>query len=166
MTEEKNRVEEILKAAIKGEEEGYRYYDYLAQRAGNVDAKRKLENLRDDEIRHQEILIAIYKKFVGKEVGRLPEKGLGALNEIFRDGRIDDLKSEMEFINLAIEVELATSKFYDREKHLINDPEFQAVFDQLAEEEYNHYQLLQAEKDALGGNYHWFSYDGTSPMED
>jgi rubrerythrin len=166
MTDEKNKVAETLRAAIKGEEEGYRYYDYLARKSGNMDARRKLENLRDDEMRHKETLIGMFKKFVGGEVGRLPEKGLGALNEVFRDGRIDTLKNEMEFINLAIEVELATSKFYDREKNLVNDPEFQAIFDQLADEEYNHYQLLQAEKDALGGNYHWFSYDSTSPMED
>ncbi len=166
MIEEKKKVAEILKAAIKGEDEGYRYYDYLAQRAVNIDARRKLENLRDDEIRHKEILTGIFKKHIGKDVGRLPEKGLGALMDVFRDGRINNLKTEMEFINLAIEVELVTSKFYEKEKHLLNDPEFQAVFDQLADEEYNHYQLLQAEKDAMGGNYHWFSYDGTSPLED
>ena len=166
MSDEKKHIAETLKAAIKGEEEGYRYYDLLSQRATNEDARRKLENLRDDEIRHKETLIGIYQKFVGKDIGRLPDKGLGALNQVFKNGRLDDLKSEMDFINLAIEVELATSKFYDKEKTLVNDPEFQAIFDQLAEEEYNHYQLLQAEKDALGGNYHWFSYDSSAPLED
>jgi len=166
MTDEKTRVADILKAAIKGEDDGYRYYDYLAQRIVNADARRKLENLRDDEIRYKETLIEVYKKFINKDIGRLPDKGLGALNEVFRNGRINNMKNEIEFINLAIEVELATSKFYEDEKTLINKPEFQAIFDQLADEEYNHYQLLQAEKDALGGNYHWFSYDGTSPMED
>jgi len=166
MSDEKKHIAEVLEAAIKGEEEGFRYYDLLSQRTTNEDARRKLENLRDDEIRHKETLIAIYQKFVSKDVGPLPDKGLGALNKVFKNGRLDDLKSEMEFINLAIEVELATSKFYDKEKNLINDPEFQAIFDQLAEEEYNHYQLLQAEKDALGGNYHWFSYDSSTPLED
>ncbi|MFZ5981031.1 MAG: ferritin family protein [Candidatus Zixiibacteriota bacterium] len=166
MVDEKKHISEILKAAIKGEEEGYRYYDLLAERTTNEDARRKLENLRDDEIRHKETLIGIYHKFVGKDIGRLPDKGLGTLNQVFKNGRLDDLKTEIEFITLAIEVELATSKFYDEEKNLVNNPEFQAIFDQLAEEEYNHYQLLQAEKDALGGNYHWFSYDSSSPLED
>jgi rubrerythrin len=166
MSSDKKRIAEILKTAIKGEEDGYNYYNYLVGKATNPEAKKKLEVLRDDEVRHKRTLREMYKTYVGGEIGELPDKGLGALSQVFKNGRIDQLKSEMEFINLAIEVELATSKYYQKERNLVDDPEFEKIFDQLAEEEYNHYQILQAEKDALGGNYYWFGLDNSAPLED
>ena len=32
-------------------------------------------------------------------------------------------------------------------------------------EEYSHYESLQAEKSAIGGNYYWFGFDDASPLE-
>lgn len=161
----KNQIGEILKRAIKGEVDGYRFYNLLAERATNPDAKRKLENLRDDEIRHEKTLIDIFKKHVGGDVGELPERGINALAEVFRKGRLEDRKSEMEFINLAIEAELAATRYYQEQRELVDDPTFREIFDQLADEEHSHFELLQAEKDAIGGNYSWFGYGDSSPLE-
>jgi len=165
MTDEKEKTAEILRRAIKGEEDGYKFYNLLAQKTTNGDARRKLENLRDDEVRHKKILIGLFHQYIGAEVGPLPEKGLTALTEVFRKGKLEERKTEMDFINLAIEAELATMKYYQQERQLINDPEFQKVFDQLAEEEHSHYELLMAEREALSGNYYWFGYDDAAPME-
>ena len=165
MTDAKGKVAEALKVAIKGEEDGYYFYNLLAEKSVNPDAKRKLENLRDDESRHKVTLVEIYKKHVGGEVGELPAKGLTPLVEIFRKGQAIQLKSEMEFINLAIEAELAATKYYQEERELIDDAVFRDIFDQLAEEEHRHYELLMAEKEALSGNYFWFGYGDTSPQE-
>ena len=63
---------EILKTAIKGEEDGFKFYDLLAKRATNPEAKRKLENLRDDEIGHKKVLCDLYEEHVGGEIGELP----------------------------------------------------------------------------------------------
>jgi len=166
MSGDKTKIANVLKKAIKGEEDGYSFYNLLAEKATNADAKRKLENLRDDEMAHKHTLLEIFKKHIGSEIGKLPDEGLTVLSEIFRKGGVLELKSEMEYINLAIEAELAATKYYQDERNLVNDPEFQAIFDRLADEEHTHYELLQAEKEALSGNYYWFSYDGTSPQED
>lgn len=165
MTQDKQQIAEILKKAIKGEEDGYFFYNLLSEKATNPQAKLKLQNLRDDEIRHKETLYAIYEKYVGGEVGELPAKGINALAEVFRKGHLEDRKSEMEFINLAIEAELAATKYYQEERDLIEDDDFKKIFDQLSEEEHSHYELLMAEKEALSGNYYWFSLDDSSPME-
>lgn len=165
MASTKEQIGEILKRAIKGEVDGYKFYRLLAEKASNPDARRKLENLRDDEIRHEKTLIEIYQKHVGGAVGDLPERGINALAEVFRKGRLEERKSEMEFINLAIEAELAATKYYQEQRDLVDDPTFRQIFDQLAEEEHSHFELLQAEKDALGGNYSWFGYDQGSPLE-
>ena len=161
----KEEVGEILKKAIKGEEDGYFFYNLLSEKAVAPHAKKMLENLRDDEIRHKETLITIYKKHINKEVGELPEKGINVLAEVFRKGHLEDRKTEMEFIELAIEAELAATKYYQEERNLIDDPEFQKIFDQMAEEEHGHYELLKAEREAITGSHHWFGYDNDSPME-
>ncbi len=166
MANTKEQIGAALKRGIKGEEDGYRFYDIAAKKATNPDAKRKLEGLRDDEVGHKKVLIELYEKHVGGEVGTLPDKGLSALTEVFSKGQVDQMKNEMEFINLAIEAELAATKFYQDERDLVDDAEFKKILDGLADEEHGHYELLQAEKDALAGNYSWFGYDTGAPLED
>ncbi len=166
MANSKEQIGAALKRGIKGEEDGYRFYDLAAKKSTNPDAKRKLEGLRDDEIGHKKILIELYEKYVGGEVGALPDQGLSALTEVFAKGQVDQMKNEMEFINLAIEAELAATKFYQDERDLVDDDEFKKILDKLADEEHGHYELLQAEKDALSGNYSWFGYDSGAPLED
>jgi len=165
MMEAKEKIVETLKKAIRSEEDGFHFYDYLVKKAVNKDAKRKLENLRDDEIRHKKTLVDIFKKYIGGEVGELPEEGISVLSKVFKQGQLEEKKTEMEYLNLAIEAELATTKYYQENRNMIDDPIFQEIFDKLADEEHHHYELLMSEKAALSGNYYWFGYDNGSPME-
>lgn len=165
MADTKEKVANVLRKAIKSEEEGYTFYDLLSKKATNMDARRKLENLRDDEKRHKDTLIDIFHKHIGEDIGPLPEKGLTALAEVFCKGYLEERKTEVDFINLAIEAELAATEYYQQERNLLDEPEFREVFDRLAEEEHSHYELLMAEREALSGNYYWFGYDDASPME-
>ena len=165
MTQNKQHIADALKRAIRGEEDGFKFYHIMVGKTKNPDARRKLENLRDDEVRHKKTLVDMFAQYVGGPIGELPEKGLSALTEVFHKGQVDTLTTEMQFINLAIEAELAATKFYQEERDMTDDPKFQEIFDQLAEEEHGHFELLQAEKEALAGNYSWFSIDGTSPQE-
>ncbi len=165
MDNEKKKAAEVLKRAMRGEEDGYRFYDLLSKKASNSTAKKLLESLRDDEIRHKQTLQEIWDRHIGGEVGELPDKGLSVLTEIFRKGHVEDRHTEIEFVNLAIEAELAATRYYKAERDLIEDETFRNIFDKLADEEHHHFELLQAEKDAMGGNYSWFEYDDTQPLE-
>ena len=161
----KNKLANALKLAIKGELEGFKFYHLLVERATNDEAKRRLEGLRDDEIRHKEVLYDLYDQLVGGRPEQLPEKGINALAKVFARGKLDPNRTEVEIINLAIEAELAAMKFYQTAQKEFADPQLLALFDQLADEEHSHYEILQAEKEALGGNYHWFSMDEGAPQE-
>lgn len=166
MPKTKQTIATTLRKAIKGEEDGYYFYNLLAERATNVTAKKKLERLRDDEIRHKQTLLNLFELHVGGPVGKLPAKGINALAKVFKDGHLMEKTSEMEFINLAIEAELAATKYYREERELIDDPKFKTLFDRLAEEEHGHFEILQAEKDALSGNYSWYAHGAGAEMED
>ena len=161
----KRKMADALKKAIKGEVDGHIFYDLLAEKATNDEARRRLEQLRDDEVRHKEVLYDMYDLIIGGRPERLPDKGINALADVFRRGRLDERKTEIEFINLAIDAELAATQFYQAQREKFDDPQFHALLDQLADEENGHYELLQAEKEAMGGNYHWFSLDHSNPME-
>src|SRR6056297_3581269 len=110
MDSEKKRVAETLKRAMRGEEDGYRFYDLLSKKTNNQSAKKLLESLRDDEVRHKETLKGIWEKHIGGEIGELPDKGLSVLTEIFRKGNVEARHTDVEFVNLAIEAELAATK--------------------------------------------------------
>lgn len=156
----------LLKHAIMSEIEGYTFYDLLSKMAENKDARIRLEGLRDDEKRHRETLKSIYEKHVGGTLGQLPLEGITPLSKAFDAGKLKKFNSEVEYINLAIDAELEATKFYKESAEKTDDAEFKDILTTLSEEENGHYEILMAEREALAGNYFWFSLDGTAPMED
>ena len=161
----KKKLAVALKAAIKGEVDGFEFYKLLAEKATNDEAKSRLEELRDDEARHKEVLYDLYDLTIGGRPEQLPEQGINVLAKLFSRGKLDPRKSEMEIIDFAIEAELAAVKFYQAAQGEFEDPQLLALFDQLADEEHSHFEILQAEKQAFGSNYHWFSADIGQPLE-
>jgi rubrerythrin len=156
----------LLKSAIKSEIDGFTFYELLAREVDNADAKRRLENLRDDEARHRAGLMELYRKYVGGEPGTLPARGVSPLEEAFVKGGLKKFKSEVEYINLAIKAEIAAAKFYKEAAASVDETEFKDILEQLSDEESGHYEILMAEREALAGNYHWFIADSAGAMED
>lgn len=157
---------ELLKRAIKGEKDGLRFYSLLAHKTENPEAKRKLQKLADDEKRHETTLIEIYEKLYGEEVGQLPREGINALAKFFDAGKAKEKHTEMQFIDLAIEAELSATNFYKETAANLENGDLKKICEDLADEEFSHYELLQAEKEAISGNYYWFGYDVGAPLED
>ncbi len=166
MEHTKEEISEILKRAIKGEEDRYTFYQMLSKKADDTQAKIILDKLCTDETEHKQVLIDLYKKHVSEDLGQLPETGIDSLSEIIKKGQEISRATEIDLINLAIEAEIAATKYYQDENNLITDPRFKEVFDKLAKEEHDHYEMLVAERDAISGSHHWFSIDNSSPMED
>jgi len=155
----------LLKQAIRSEINGRRFYEFLAGKTSQPDAKRKLTSLADDERRHELALRKIYKKQYGEEADDIPEQGIGALAEFFADPEGKRDKSEIQYIEMAIEAELAATNFYKDGAKNASDEDIKAIYRKMADEEYSHYESLQAEKSAIGGNYYWFGFDEASPLE-
>lgn len=156
---------DLLKQAIVAEIDGQKFYKMLVAKTNNPDAKRKLQTLADDEVRHEQLLIKLYKDMHGEEVDQLPKEGVGVLSKFFAENRDKEDLSEVQYIDLAIEAELAATNFYkDGMKNAPND-EIKKLCEGMANEEYRHFESLQAEKDAIAGNYFWFGYDDGAPME-
>lgn len=156
---------DLLKQAIVAEIDGQKFYKMLVAKTKNPDAKRKLQTLADDEVRHEQLLIKLYSDLHGEDVDKLPEQGVGVLSKFFAENRDKEDLNEVQYIDLAIEAELAATNFYkDGMKSAPND-EVRKLCEGMANEEYRHFESLQAEKDAIAGNHFWFGYDDGSPME-
>ena len=156
---------DLIKQAIVAEIDGQKFYKFLVSKATNPDAKRKLQGLADDEVRHEALLIQLYKDLHGQDVDKLPAEGLGVLSKFFAEHKEKKDLTEVQYIDMAIEAELAATNFYkDGAKNAPNDT-IKKICQGMADEEYRHFESLQAEKDALAGNYFWFGYDDGAPME-
>jgi len=156
----------LLRQAIVAEIDGQRFYKFLAGKATNEEAVRKLTNLAEDEVRHEDALRKMYKNLFNEEVGELTEKGIGVLSDFFAENRDKQDLNEIQYIDLAIKGELAATDFYKQGAAVAPDDDTRKIFEGMASEEHLHYELLQAEKDALAGNYYWFSFDEGAPRED
>ena len=165
MTPESIDNREMIKKAIVAEIDGQKFYKFLADKTTNEDAKRKLTNLAKDEIRHEAALIKIYKDLFDEEVDDLPDQGVSVLSKFFRDRGETEPINEIQCIDMAIEAELAATEFYKASAAEADNDEIKDIYTQMADEEFHHYELLKAERDAVTGNYSWFEFDESSPME-
>ncbi len=158
-------MKQMLKQAIRSEIDGRRFYEFLADKTKNPDAKRKLSTLAQDEKRHESILYRIYEKRFGEKIDKVPEQGVGVLSEFFAHPEKHEGMSEVQYIGLAIQAELAATEYYKGEAKNAEDAETKQIFGRMAEEEFSHYESLEAEKSAIGGNYFWFEFGESAPMD-
>lgn len=165
MSDVNKQVEDIIKIGIKTEIEGQHFYSALAQKITNADARKKIESLALDEVNHERTLRALYKKFVGKDVSDLPAEGLAIFKDAFGDRPLAEA-DKFRLIELAMEAERLTAKHYKDGEAKATDAQIRKVFAELTAEEDGHYDMLAAEREALRGNINWFSYEGTSMMEE
>lgn len=157
---------DLIKQAIVAEIDGQKFYKFLSAKATNPDAKRKLDNLAQDEVNHEALLIKMYNDIYGEEVDELPKDGVGVLSKFFAEHREREDLSEMQYIDMAIEAELAATNYYKSGSTDAPNEEIKKLCDGMAEEEFRHYESLKAERESLSGGHFWFGFSEGAPLED
>jgi rubrerythrin len=165
MSSASKEIADILKLGIKTESDGHNFYVTLAQKITNNESKKKIQQLAQDEIRHEARLRKLYASYVGGEVGELPAKGLTVFENAFGNKKLSEA-DKFRLIDLAMEAELESARFYKKGEGLASEKELREVFSELVAEEDGHYNLLAAERESLRGNLSWWSYDDTAMMEE
>jgi len=159
-------LEDILGMAVKTEVQGRKFYHSLSGKVQHPEVKRKLQSLADDEIRHERIIIEMYRKTLGKEPTDLPDTGVPDIVSAITAMDISDRTQLLQVLEMAIEAELTAAKFYHQGAALTADPKTKKMFEQLEKEEDGHYNYLVAEKSALTGDLYWFTLGDSSVMEE
>lgn len=151
---------EALSIAIYNEQSAFDFYTKLSNIIENPSGKEKFKFLALDEKRHRGLLEKHYTKVSGgKEFPFDPGKVKTIQVEV------KDNTTASEALDIGIKAEKEAYEFYKRSAEDSKDPEAKKMFLMLAGEEDKHYELLMAEKQALMGQFYWFSLDTPGMME-
>jgi len=151
---------EALFVAIYNEQSAFDFYTRLSDVIKNQSGKEKFKFLAADEKRHRELLEGYYKKISdGKQFPFDPDK----VKTIQVDVR--DNTTASEALDIGIKAEKEAYEFYRKSAEETKNPNAKKMFFMLAEEEDQRYSILTAEKQALIGQFNWFSLDTPGMME-
>ena len=145
-------LEEILRQAIRFEDESYNLYTNALEITQVADAKAMLGELAQQELGHKE------------KLQRLQEEGVTDLAPVVRTSEAQDLKLSdylkipaeldeeadlQDVLLLAIKREASTREFYVKLAELTDEGQAKTLFDFLAEEELQHKNRVEAFYDKL-----------------
>jgi rubrerythrin len=155
--------EQALTGAIYKEIGARNFYERIAKRISNPEGREKFTQLSRDEEGHREKLTNWYERMFERDFP-VSEEEVRA-SEI-KEFQIDESSGALKALDIAIVAESEANRFYREQADQVEDEELRRLFSQLAAEEQGHYNLLQAERNALIGGFYWFDMDSTSFLED
>ena len=151
---------EALSLAIYNEQSAFDFYTRLSAIIKNKSGKEKFKFLASDEKRHRELLEAHYKKITGGKDFPFDPGKVKTIQVEIRDNT-----TASEALDIGIKAEKEAYEFYSKSAEETKDPDAKKMFLMLAEQEDRHYNILTAEKQALTGQFYWFSLDTPGIME-
>ncbi|MEA2342306.1 MAG: hypothetical protein QOF63_475 [Thermoanaerobaculia bacterium] len=134
-------VEEVLRKAIQSEVETRAYYQAMAERAADLQTRKRMLQLADAELVHRAKMERKYRE----EVGRAAAEPLPATIELPLDLVDLDLSRALKH---ALERERDSESYFRFMAERVPDTKLGALFMELAEIEWKHKTDLQAEYDA------------------
>ena len=156
----------VLKGAMDSEKDGFKTHLKYAIETTSADGKNMYINLAMDEHNH---VLKLHTKLT-QMVAELLK------NTRFQPDNIEEIlayqessesevpiqtvvpKEETAILEMAIENEISSKKFYTELAEKSDGPIFHALYSGLAKEEERHEVLLKAELDCVKGNGYWFDF--------
>lgn len=164
------RVAEGLFKAIQAEGDGHHFYRMAARSTTDPKGREVLEMLATEELGHKEFLSAQYKAVM--ETGNLDASvklGTRAAftgeSPIFSErllARVKEAHFEMSALSIGIQLELSAMQYYRSEAEEASDPQVKSFYNELAEWEKGHHEVLSRQQEALKEDY--WSEAGFSPF--
>ena len=151
---------EALSVAIYNEQSAFDFYTKLSSIIKNQSGKEKFKFLASDEKRHRELLEGYYQKISGGKGFPFDPDKEKTVNVDVRDNT-----TASEALDIGIKAEKEAYEFYSKSAEETQDPDAKKMFLMLAEQEDRHFNILMAEKQALIGQFYWFSLDTPGMME-
>lgn len=142
----KKKVEELILAAIKSEQESKEVYEALASKVTNAFLKGRLEFLAKEEVKHKAWLEGLFKReFPGKAIKMPKETPVPLPLVIIEEGSVH----VSEIMEKAMGAEKAAHDFYMSMAGLFEDPRIKGKLEYLAKMELGHYRILEHEIESM-----------------
>ncbi|MFH1652858.1 MAG: ferritin family protein [Pseudomonadota bacterium] len=145
--------EEIIKLAIRGEEDAAAFYHKVSKMIKNDLVRARYESLAREEEQHRHILISLYHRLTGKvEDPILPEGDFETAEGGFPVA-LDSIEDALKF---AIERESQAAEFYRKLAERTDDHDGKKILDYLADIERSHKNMLESELEAYLRDKDWY----------
>ena len=148
-----------LETGMKTETDGMQMYQRAADKTKNKLGKALFESMVMEEQKHLNALRA----HAGKSVWVRPKTVFRqTIKTVFREAakditeRVKADPDDVEAIKIALEFERKGYKMYKEDAAQTDDPQGKELFEWLANEENEHFKMLQDLHEYLEHNYSWF----------
>jgi rubrerythrin len=153
-------IADVLIFAVHKEESAIRFYSRLAEQIQDAEATLVFLNLARDEGIHRQTLEQWWRNQFNKPF----PFDINMVDE--RKAEIDSQAGALAALDLALEAEEASAKHYVALAKLTKDKKLAKLCTRLADEEWGHFETINAEKNAIIESFYWFDVDHSAYLED
>ena len=156
-------IDEVIQRARKMEMDGIGFYSGAAQEAANPQAQRLFDSFARDEQRHLDIIERIAQG-LGVDVAGMPTPA-ESIRTVFTNADVElgeeqkVAASELEAIAIALGMETKSYRLYKAAAGSAEDDAVKALFERLALEENQHYEMLENTQQYLTDYEKWVLWD-------
>jgi len=162
-----NNFSNVIRTAIKMEEDGIDFYHKAAEKTSHPFGKRMFLSFAEDEKRHLTVLRDILADLKFSDFSQFfGEKKPGEkIKTLFREvkselkERIAANPDELEALKIGMNMESKSIEFYESSMKKTQNSHLKSFFKRLIEEEKEHYQLLQNTHSYLKDSGDWFLWE-------
>jgi rubrerythrin len=153
-------IQDAVQKARKMEMDGIDFYSKLAEKCASEAGKTLFTSFTDDEKRHLRVIKEIAKG-LGVDTHKL-SMPRDTIRTIFADaaGKVDDYaeatQDEKDAIGVAMGMETKSYQLYSEAAKSAKDRPMRELFERLAEQENQHYEMLENTLEYLNSNDAWF----------
>ena len=146
MPEKERSVEEIVRQAIKAEEEARDFYQAASKMVTASHVQETLNELADEEAKHKEKLEKLLKGDIGKIVAAQQSRKIHdmKLADYLKPQTLDKDASFQDVLIVAMQREKASYDFYTLMAGIAASDETKKLFEFLAHEEMGHKNKIEA----------------------
>lgn len=155
---------ELLRTAMQIERDGYTFYSAVAAETKDPNAVKMFLSLARDAVEHLGKLETAYCALTkDKEWPSMTRKPSRAVHKVFpaptkAANTVTPNTRELAALKRGIQAEKDSIAFYRQALEEATDPEAQAMYEYLIEEEEGHLAILRAEYDYLTKTGFWFNH--------
>lgn len=164
-------IEDAIRGAIQLEIDGQKFFNHAADVTENDNGKKMFMWLADEEVKHLEAFGKLFskilkgddwKKYIRGDNGNTEAPLITKLKAGTKEG---SGKIELDAIRIGMELEKNAIQFFQDASRKADDPVASRIFNQIAEEEKFHYDILQSQYDSVTNSGFWmgsadFKMDG------
>ncbi len=157
-----------VEISINMEKDAISFYSEAAEKTSSPVGKKMFLTITEDEKRHLEMLSQIFKGLDITINDVSPMKNMKTVFESMKDEmmqKIEATTDELEAFKIAMQMEKEGMEFYENAVSEVTSDKEKILFERLALEEQQHYNIFANTHDFLSDTGNWFMWEEHSIVE-